>query len=125
MDEVAEKVKTLEVYDADIKNEMLRMKIEEYIDEKIIDASLEGLAEHLGYSPVYTGSLVRKITGETYKKYLQKKRLEMSEKLLTQTDLSIEEIVKKVGYENASFFRKKFKERYGSTPLNYRKRKAI
>ncbi len=125
MDEVAQNLNTLEFGDADIKNEILRMKIDEYIDENILCASLDALAEHLGYSPVYTGSLVRKITGEPYKKYLQKKRLDMSEKLLTETDLAIEEIVKKVGYENASFFRNKFKERYGTTPSNYRKRKAI
>ena len=85
---------------------------------------MDGLANFLGYSPIYTSALVKKITNENYKKFLQQKRLELSETLLLQTDLSIDEIVKNAGYENASLFRRKFKERYGTTPLNYRKRKV-
>ena len=123
MDEVMEQMNCLKASDADMKAEILRIKIEQYFDENLSDASLNGLAKFLGYSPIYTGTLVKKITDETYKHFLQKKRLEVSATLLLQTDLSIHEIVKKAGYENASFFRKIFKEKYGMTPLNYRKRK--
>ena len=124
MDEVIEKISSLKRNEADMKAKILRIKIEKYFDENLSDASLDGLANFLGYSPVYTSALVKKITNENYKKFLQQKRLELSETLLLQTDLSIDEIVKNVGYENASFFRRKFKERYGTTPLNYRKRKV-
>ena len=124
MDEVMEQINCLKANEVDMKAEILRIKIEQYFDENLMDASLNGLANFLGYSPIYTSSLVKKITDETYKKFLQKKRLEVSATLLLQTELSIDEIVKKAGYENASFFRKIFKEKYGMTPLNYRKRKA-
>ena len=124
MDEVMEQINCLKANEVDMKAEILRIKIEQYFDENLMDASLNGLANFLGYSPIYTSSLVKKITDETYKKFLQKKRLEVSATLLLQTDLSINEIVKKVGYENASFFRKIFEEKYGTTPLNYRKRKV-
>ena len=124
MDEVIENISSLKRDEADMKAKILRIKIEKYFDENLSDASLDGLANFLGYSPIYTSALVKKITNENYKKFLQQKRLELSETLLLQTDLSIDEIVKKAGYENASFFRRKFKERYGTTPLNYRKRKV-
>ena len=124
MDEVMERINCMKTNKADMKAEILRIKIEQYFDENLMDASLNGLANFLGYSPIYTSALVKKITDETYKKFLQKKRLEVSATLLLQTDLSINEIVKKVGYENASFFRKIFEEKYGTTPLNYRKRKV-
>ena len=124
INEVMEQMTHLETNDVDIKNEMLHMKIDEYIEGNLTDATLNGLADFLGYSSVYTGALVKKITGQNYKSYLQRKRLKLSEELLLQTEQSIDEIIKRVGYENASFFRKIFKEEYGATPLNYRKRKV-
>ena len=121
MEEVLKQINCLETNDVDIKTEILRVKIEQYFTEHLMDASLNDLAEFLGYSSVYTGALVKKITNETYNNFLQKKRLEVAEELLLKTDFPIDQIVKKVGYENASFFRKIFKEKYGTTPLNYRK----
>lgn len=123
MAEVMEQLNRLETNNADAKTEMWRKKIDEYIDCHMTDASLDGLADHLGYSSVYTGALVKKVTGKTYKSLLQEKRLVVAEILLLKTDLSIDEIIKKTGYENASFFRRIFKGKYGVTPLNYRKRK--
>ena len=121
--EVMEQINCLEPNSVGMKNEMSRIKIDEYIDEHLTDSSLDGLADFLGYSPVYTGALVKKVTGKTYKSLLQEKRLGVAENLLLKTDMSIDEIIKRTGYENASFFRRIFKEKYGVTPLNYRKRK--
>ena len=123
MAEVMEQINCLEPNSVGMKNEMSRIKIDEYIDEHLTDATLDGLADFLGYSSVYTGSLVKKVTGKTYKSLLQEKRLGVAENLLLKTEMSIDEIIKKTGYENASFFRRIFKEKYGVTPLNYRKRK--
>lgn len=124
INEVMEKMPHMETNDADVKNEMLRVKIDEYIDGNLSEAALNELADFLGYSIIYTGALVKKITGQNFKSYLQKKRLKLAQELLTQTELSVDEIIKRVGYENASFFRKMFKGKYGTTPLNYRKRKV-
>ena len=59
--------------------------------------------------------------GETYTDYLHKKRLKKAAELLLETELSVGEVVKAVGYENENYFRKLFKERYGKKPLQYRK----
>lgn len=45
----------------------------------------------------------------------------MAERLLKETDLSVADIVNNIGYENNSYFHKKFREIYGFSPANYRK----
>ena len=85
-------------------------------------ASLKGLAKFLGYSLGYTANLVNENFGISLKKLVQEKRLNYSCKLLKETELSISEIICAVGYENESFFRKMFKEKFGLSPLNYRKK---
>jgi len=52
---------------------------------------------------------------------LQKKKCEKAAELLTKTTMSVGEIIEETGYANQSFFRKQFKEIYGTTPLNFRK----
>lgn len=77
----------------------------------------------LGYSAVYTGRLVKELTGETFSKVLQSKRCDIAAQKLRDTDLSIENIISDIGYANESFFRKVFRDKYGKNPLEYRKRR--
>lgn len=98
-------------------------KIDGYIEQNIKNARLEDLARRLGYSSVYTGNLVKKLTGESFSRLLQDKRCSMAADMLVGCDMSVEEIIESVGYENESFFRKIFKEKYGVNPLEYRKNK--
>lgn len=53
--------------------------------------------------------------------YIQKIRLEMSKELLKYSDLSISEIVLRVGLSSKSYFSKVFKERYNISPSEYRR----
>ncbi len=48
-------------------------------------------------------------------------RCQKAAELLKNTDLSISEIIKQIGYENESFFRRKFQNLYGVNPLEFRK----
>lgn len=50
-------------------------------------------------------------------------RMNIAETLLSTTDLSIEEIARKVGYNHSSNFSKMFKKVHGITPLTFRKNK--
>ena len=58
-----------------------------------------------------------------FTEYLQTKRLSEASRLLTETSLSVYEVSNAVGYENESFFRRKFKERYKASPKQYRMKK--
>lgn len=53
--------------------------------------------------------------------YTQSLRMAMAENLLSTTELSIEEISKKVGYHHSGNFIKMFKKYHGKTPLAFRK----
>jgi AraC-like DNA-binding protein len=64
--------------------------------------------------------LIKEKTGYNFQELLQRKRFQMAEHLLMDTDLTIEEIALDVGYENQSYFFKQFKNRYGVTPRRYR-----
>lgn len=104
------------------KNALIKSRIDAYIENNIQSATLSALAAELGYSVVYTGNIIKKLTKKSFAKYLQEKRCSAASKYLLETDLPVSDIINKIGYNNESFFREKFKEFYGVTPLNYRKK---
>ncbi len=103
------------------KKDIFCRQINEYLEQNIQTASLTELAQLLGYSKFYTSNLVKKYTGQTFSKFLQTKRCSIAAQMLSDTDLSVEDIINSVGYENESFFRTIFKEYYGKKPLEFRR----
>lgn len=93
-----------------------------YIENNLAAATLCGLAENLGYSVSYTAVLVKKVFGKSFSKLLQDRRCAVAADKLLNTELSVGEIINLVGYENESFFRRAFKEKYGKNPLDFRKK---
>ncbi len=55
-----------------------------------------------------------------FKELLAQKKLGQAAWLLTHTKMPAEAIMHAVGYENSSFFYRKFKLQYGMTPKDYR-----
>lgn len=125
INEVLSSVNNLKENISDVKLEYIRKKINVYIEENIADITLEQLAENFDYSAVHMGKLVQRLTGLPFSKLIQSKRCRIAANQLINTDLSVEEIIRNVGYENKSFFRKVFKEKYGQTPLSYRKNGGV
>jgi transcriptional regulator GlxA family with amidase domain len=54
-------------------------------------------------------------------KWLLHKRLENANKLLNSTSKSVNEIAFESGFENNTHFSRVFKEKYGKSPLHFRK----
>ena len=92
-----------------------------YIEEHYKDGSLSELAEMMNYDVYWLSREIRKRTGKTYKELLQAKRMNQAVYLLTSSRLSIADIIGSVGYDNTSYFYRKFRERYGVSPKEYRK----
>ena len=85
-------------------------------------ATDEGLARELGYTPGYTHSWLKKNMGMPFSQLLQQRRCREAARLLTQSDLPAGEIIRRVGYQNESFFRKLFSDSYGISMREYRKK---
>ena len=78
------------------------------------------IADHVNLSPDYFSRLFRKEVGETLNSYLIDFRLEKASVILISSNLSIQEVARKVGIENGSYFSKCFKKRFNTQPIQFR-----
>lgn len=92
-----------------------------YIEEHYKTGSLSELAEMMNYDVYWLSREIKKRTGKTYKELLQAKRMNQAVYLLSNSRLPVSDIIESVGYDNTSYFYRKFKERYGVSPKEYRK----
>ena len=65
-------------------------------------------------------TLCRKITGKSYKQYLNLIRCEKAKDLLEKTDMPVSAIAFEIGFENLSTFYRAFKRIYRRSPLSFR-----
>ena len=91
-----------------------------YVETKYKDGSLAELAELMGYSVYWLSHEIKKRTGKTYKELVQTKRMNQAAYMLLNSRVSVAEIIRMVGYDNTSYFHRKFKERYGISPKEFR-----
>ncbi len=103
------------------KSDIVYQKIVCYLEENLSTATLSELAEVLCYSVVYTGNIVKKLFNKPFTEVLSDMRCEAAAKLLKDTEIPVDDIIKNVGYANGGFFRAAFKEKYGKNLLEYRK----
>lgn len=95
----------------------------EYIGEHLQERlSLEMLAKKCFYSPKYFSRVFKECYGITVTDYIREKRIDEGRRLLTQTQLPVEEISEIVGYGEPVSFYKYFKKICGVTPTEYRKK---
>lgn len=72
------------------------------------------------YSHSHFIKIFKKHVGKTIIEYVTDLRVAYAATLLSSTDLSVITIASKVGYNNQSFFARKFKDKYNVSPLEYR-----
>lgn len=120
--EVEQALDHLKPYDRGGEDRISKQRelIHSYIQNNLAEATLSGLARKMGYSMQYAGALVKRRMGASFSELVQDLRCSAAAKLLTGSDLSVQEIIHRIGYKNESFFRNIFRERYGLSPLAYR-----
>lgn len=92
-----------------------------YIDKNYYEElSLKTLGYKYNINPSYLGQVFHKEIKEPFSDYLTRIRNEKAKYLLLNTNLKVNEISKKVGYTDTSYFYRKFKEFYGISPNSMR-----
>ena len=99
-------------------------KVLSYINTHYMEnITLEDLASHVHLSRHYLVHLFRHETGKTPFEFITSTRLEQAKRLLTCTKLSISEIASQCGFESSSYFCRRFRAAFGTTPRTFKKEK--
>ena len=93
--------------------------IEEHLDQ---DISLEEMAASAGVSKTEVLRCFHKTLQTTPYNYVMEARLSKAADLLAETGLPVGEIASRTGFNQQSYFGKRFKEKVGVTPLEYRRK---
>ena len=84
--------------------------------------TIEQLAREEGLSATALKTSFKGVYGSSLYAYLRAYRLQTAQKLLAETQASVADIARRVGYENPNKFSSAFHAAYGMTPTEYRKR---
>lgn len=93
----------------------------DHIEKNItnLNFSVEELARHLNLSRVSLYKKLLTLTGKTPVDCIRTIRLKRAVQLLEKSKLSIANVAYEVGFNNAAYFSKVFKEEYGMLPSEY------
>lgn len=113
-------IESLQTHSSQDYKELLVQSALHFIDNNYQTANLTKVADDFHVSVSFASRLIKESTGYTFQQILVQKRFHRAVMLLMETDLSIEEIIYRVGYENISYFFREFKRRYQMTPGKFR-----
>lgn len=83
--------------------------------------TLADVAQAVGYSRAYLTNQVSKQTGKSVNAWIVHRRMVAACNLLKSTNLTIEEISTKIGYQNACHFSRQFSDHLNLSPTSWRK----
>ncbi len=99
------------------------VKIKQYMQQRFREnLTLEELADYIGMNASYMSTFFKRETGKNFKVYLTELRMQEALRLLNSTNMKSYEVADAVGYRDVKQFREKFKEVYGVSPQQYKKR---
>ena len=90
------------------------------LDKKI---SISELAEIVNISHYHFQRIIKSLLGEPVGNFIIRAKIETAALLLNYTNIEIQDIAFKIGYENQSSLNKIFKQYYNISPTEYRKNK--
>lgn len=98
--------------------ETLKRHVDEHYDCAM---TLKKISELYFMNEKYLGRIFLKQTGQTFKSYLNMRRLEAAAALLEKTDRKVIDISLECGFNSISYFNRIFLKKYNKTPVQYRK----
>lgn len=103
--------------------EKVEILLKEYFSNKTDSNGLptvKYLAEMVNLSPGYLGDLLKKETGLNAQEHIHQYIIEEAKNILLNSSQSISEIAFQLGFEYPQYFSRLFKQKTGTTPLEYR-----
>jgi len=98
--------------------------LKEYFNEDNVETAVlptvQYFADHLFVSANYLNDMLKNLTGQTTQQHLHNYLIEQAKELLTTTNLSVNEIAYRLGFEYPQSFNKLFKNKTLVTPLKFR-----
>lgn len=112
------------------KNSMLYqksniLKMRDYIAEHCTeDISLNKIAEMACLTPTWFSKLFKDVVGQTYIDFVISCKMNIAKDLLINTNIKVNEIGLKIGYENPGSFSRLFKSNCGMSPSEFKNKYA-
>jgi AraC family transcriptional regulator, transcriptional activator of pobA len=104
------------------KDEPLLAEVFGFIEERYPErVSLKDVASSVSLSPAYLTTIVRRKTGRTVQEWIAERRMAQARRLLVESDLTVEEVGRRVGYADPVYFARSFRRTHGTTPLRWRR----
>ncbi len=101
--------------------ELLIKKAVQYIDDNYDKKiTLDDIAGYVGISKYYFSVLFKKEKDITFSSYLNSVRIDKAKQLLKNPQITINDVVYEVGFNDAQYFSKTFKKYAGMTVTEYR-----
>ncbi len=106
--------------DPDQYEQTLVFSVLKYIETHYKNGSLTEIAAEMKQPAYHISRLLKKHTDSNFKELLQQRKLQQAAYLLSQTPLTVDAVMENIGYDNSSYFYRKFREKYGCSPRKYR-----
>lgn len=99
------------------KSRQILKYMEQHYQEPL---SIKKMAEAVGFSQSHFMKFFKNTFGTSFTAYLSDYRLTMASRLLLASEDSILAVAAESGFDNLSYFNRRFKERFGMTPREFR-----
>jgi signal transduction histidine kinase/ligand-binding sensor domain-containing protein/DNA-binding response OmpR family regulator len=83
------------------------------------DLDVEQLSREMGMSQSRLYQKIKKISGQSIVEFIRSCRLKKAIQIMTHEDVTINEIIFRVGIQTPSYFTKSFKKEFGKTPSQF------
>ncbi|MEJ2003652.1 MAG: helix-turn-helix transcriptional regulator [Cyclobacteriaceae bacterium] len=96
-------------------------RLNKLLDEHAADHHyrIADLAQDMNLSRVHLHRKIKQLTGKCCSEHIRDRKLKKARKLLKKTDKTVTEIAFEVGFNNLSYFARKFREKYHVNPSEF------